>query len=426
MARPEKLPLYTDTPKRRDVFKDKRVLISEDLNINNRLRTVLQELIERGGGNIADTVHEADMYVGHWREGRDYVFASRAGIDVGNLAWLYYLITHNVWTSPLKRLLHYPLVRGGIPGFQDLRITLSNYGGEARIYLENLIQATGAEFTKSMKQENTHLITARNQSEKCQAAKEWGIEMVNHLWIEESYAKCALQPLSSPRYTYFPPRTNLGEIIGQTPFDAAVLEEKFFPKDPTPSPEDPRVSREPMREKDRNLTGSKNSIDGDVAMGGTEDEVEPKKTPAPRPRSKSSINQFSTPASDRRRVSAGKENDTPSSTGSRSAKDKAVSRLHGLASDIALYEKEKKRKGPIWGGERALSRFEKDKSAERSISPAAAKAQVDEFSEEETRTPKRQKTSVPEVTMRLLITAYSGWLDDMKKEDSDKVRTSHP
>jgi len=180
-----------------------------------------------------------------------------------------------------------------------------------------------------------------------------------------------------------------------------------------------------MREKDRNLSGSKKLIDADVPMDGTEDEVDSKKTPAPRPRSKSS-NQFSTPASDRRRVRAGKENDTPSSTGSRSAKDKAVSRLHGLASDIALYEKEKKRKGPIWGGERALSRFEKDKSAERSISPTAAKAQVDEFSEEETRTPKRQKTSVPEVTMRLLITGYLGWLEDMKKEDSDKARTSHP
>lgn len=40
-------------------------------------------------------------------------------------------------------------------------ITVSNYGGEARLYLENLIEAAGARFTKSMKAENTHLITAR-------------------------------------------------------------------------------------------------------------------------------------------------------------------------------------------------------------------------------------------------------------------------
>jgi hypothetical protein len=40
-------------------------------------------------------------------------------------------------------------------------ITVSNYGGDARLYLENLIEATGAKFTKSMKAENTHLITAR-------------------------------------------------------------------------------------------------------------------------------------------------------------------------------------------------------------------------------------------------------------------------
>ena len=38
---------------------------------------------------------------------------------------------------------------------------MSNYGGDARLYLENLIEACGAKFTKSMKTENTHLITAR-------------------------------------------------------------------------------------------------------------------------------------------------------------------------------------------------------------------------------------------------------------------------
>jgi hypothetical protein len=40
-------------------------------------------------------------------------------------------------------------------------ITVSNYGGDARLFLENLIEACGAKFTKSMKADNTHLITAR-------------------------------------------------------------------------------------------------------------------------------------------------------------------------------------------------------------------------------------------------------------------------
>ncbi|KAE8453748.1 hypothetical protein EG329_009259 [Mollisiaceae sp. DMI_Dod_QoI] len=425
--RPGALPMPTDSPIRKlTVFADKTVMISADLEIGSRLRKVLEDLIVGGGGSVTSSVHNADMFVCHWREGREYVFACRMGIDVGNLSWLYHLIASNTWISPLRKLLHYPLPKGGIPGFKDFRITLSNYGGEARLYLENLVTAAGAEFTKSMKQDNTHLITARNSSEKCVAAMEWNIEMVNHLWIEESYAKCEVQKLTDPRYTHFPPRTNLGEIIGQTQFDHALLKRKYFPRDPTPSPGDPKPSkRKAMREKDRNAPSSRRS-DGDSDIEDQDEEAEPKvdfKKPSvlPRQRSRSSLAQVSTPIS--RRVSAGKENDTPSSTGSRSAKDKANTRIHAAAPDIALYEKEKKRKGPVWGGERAANRIEKEKSLERSSSPAHKNNEdAEDFSDEDIRSPKRQKTGLPAVSIRLLITGYKGWLGNLPKEDIDKKK----
>ncbi|TVY54255.1 BRCT-containing protein 1 [Lachnellula cervina] len=424
--RPDILPISTDDLRHLDVFRNKKVMISKDLEINGRLLKVLEDLIVNGDGSITNSVHNADMFVCQWREGRDYTFASRAGIDVGNLSWLYHLITYNEWTSPLRRLLHYPLPRGGIPGFEKFRITLSNYGGEARTYLENLVHVSGAEFTKSMKQDNTHLITARKSSEKCDAAEDWNIDMVNHLWIEESYAKCEMQKLSNPRYNYFPPRTNLGEIIGQTQFDPAVLQSRYFPRDPTPSPLDPKPLRRPvMHEKDRNQSSSKMSEDD-------EDEKEEqrpakaKKTAVPRPRSKSTTALVSTPASNRR-ISAGKENDTPSST--RSAKDKARATIHDLSADIALYEKEKKRKGPIWGGERAANNIDKQKSLKRrSSSPANLASEKGEFSEEEdTRTPKRQRISKPNATLppigiRLLVTSYQPWIGNVNKEDADKKK----
>lgn len=435
---PDTFPIPTDfsSPRQLDVFKDKTIMISADLGIGSRLRKIIEDLIVDGGGQITNSVHNADIYVCHWRSGRDYKFASRAGIDVGNLSWLYHLITHNEWTSPLRRLLHYPLPEDGIPGFKDYRITLSNYGGEARIYLENLVIAAGAEFTKSMKQDNTHLITARKSSEKCTAAEEWNIEMVNHLWIEESYAKCQVQKLTDPRYTHFPPRTNLGEIIGQTQLDADVLKSIYFPEDPTPSPNDPKPVRRPvMHEKDRNTSSlrksSEHSATSDQDDKDTKDAkegLEPKpKTaarPKPKPKSAASLDQLSTTVANRR-VSAGKENATPSSTSSRSAKDKALSKLHGLAPDIALYEKEKKRKGHIWGGERAANKIDREKkSLERSSSPAA-KHDIDEddYSDEDVRTPKRAKTgsSLPPVSIRLLITGYKGWLGNITKEDTEKV-----
>ncbi|KUJ20570.1 BRCT domain-containing protein [Mollisia scopiformis] len=427
-SRPGALPMPTDSPIRKlTVFNNKIVTISGDLDISSRLRKVLEDLIVGGGGFVSKTVHESDMFVCHWREGREYVLASRMGLDVGNLSWLYHLIANNEWISPMRKLLHYPLPKNGIPGFKDFRITLSNYGGEARIYLENLVTAAGAEFTKSMKQDNTHLITARKSSEKCDAAMEWNIEMVNHLWIEESYAKCEVQNLTDPRYTHFPPRTNLGEIIGQTQFDRALLERKYFPRDPTPSPGDPKlVRRNIMREKDRNAPSSRRT-DSDADMEDQDEEIRPKadlNKALSRKKSRPSFGQqVSTPASRRiSGLSGGKENDTPS-TGSRSAKDKANSRIHAAAPDIALYEKEKKRKGGVWGGERAASRIEKEKTLERSSSPANKHDEDDEdLSEDETRTPKRHKSGLPPVQIRLLTTGYKGWLGNLAKEEMDKKK----
>jgi hypothetical protein len=406
-------------------------MISDDLEMGSRTRKVIEDLIRGGGGSITSSVHNADMFVCQWRDGRDYMTAACAGMDVGNLSWLYHLITHNEWTSPMKRLLHYPLPRGGIPGFEGLCITLSNYGGDARTYLENLITATGAAFTKSMKENNTHVVTARNAGEKCNAAAEWGIEIINHLWIEESYARCEKQRLTDPRYTHFPPRTNLGEVIGQTPFDLKALKKAYFPKEPTPSPSSLR--RPVMHEKDRNQASSRVSEDDDSV----DHEDSPAKRitmkpmkPAVKSRAKSATNgKLSTPMANRQ-ISAGKENDTPSSTSSRSAKDRALSNLHGLAPDIALYEKEKKRKGPIWGGERAANQVEKQRALDRSSSPAS-KHHEEDFSADDTPNRKRQRTSLDKkkpksvpIEAQLVVTGYHGWINNVAKEDSDRVSQS--
>ncbi|RFU35403.1 hypothetical protein B7463_g997, partial [Scytalidium lignicola] len=435
--RPKYLPTPTDSPDKRclDVFKGKNVMLSDDLGLGNRLRGVIEQLIEGGGGSMTNSVHDANMYVCHYREGRDYVFACRDGKDVGNLSWLYHLITHNEWTSPLRRLLHYPLPKGGIPGFQDYRITLSNYGGEARIYLENLVAASGATFTKSMKQDNTHLVTARKSSEKCQAAAEWNIHMINHLWLEESYAKCQMQTLTNPRYTHFPPRTNLGEVVGQTQFDEEVLKSKYFPCDPTPRPDDPQPPRAAMHDREHNSESAKMS---DTHNDGEADELEsgqisrvkekPSKTNKPTPKAKAGSDDITkqhlmTTPSVNRRISVGKENEspyTPSSTNSRSAKDRAMSKLHDLAPDIELYEKEKKRGGQVWGGKRAAHQLDKERSKDRSSSPLHATNVEDEHYSEEERTPKRVKTSRPPITVRLLLTGYKGWLNNPNKEDTDK------
>lgn len=410
------------------VFKDKRVMLSTDLELGSHLLGTIEDLIHTGGGSVTGSVHKADMFICHYRQSQDYQIASRAGCDVGNLAWLYHLITHNAWTSPLKRLLHYPIARNGLPGFKDFRISLSNYNGEARVYLENLAKAAGGEFTKTMKEDNTHLITAHTVSEKCEAAKEWNINMVNHLWLEESYAKWQIQSLANPRYTHFPSRTNLGEVVGQTLIDKQAIERVFFPKRTNGDHEMEDVSLpKPISTKDQNATSSRvpNSSAVHASSSANRDAV-PYRTlqsdgPTPKApkdrRRHSEGTELRTPAGPR--YTDGKENDTPSTTGSRGAKDRAVAKLLDLAPDIALYEKESKRVGGVVFGGRKPSE-EKGNGGGRKRSKSKDEDTGTE-ADEELRGAKKARKGREPASMRLLLTGDKRWVGQPKKESDERV-----
>lgn len=454
-ARPDYLPKPADSPSalRLHVFDKKKVMLSADLQLNDRLRRVLEGLIEKGGGAITNNVEKCGMFVCQYRDGDDYVMASRTKKDVGNLSWLFYLITYNKWTSPMRRLLHYPVPRDGIPGFEGTKMSISNYGGEARIYLENLIKACGGEATKAFRMDNTHLITARNHSEKCEAAQEWNLPMINHLWLEESYAKCKIQSLTNPRYMHFPARTNLGEVVGQTMFEPHILEQYYetAPESQTTSGS-PSMTKGAMKGKDANATrpaAAEEAEEDAETKGEAEPEVpsvmEVDMPDAPEPAAKpakKARNPPTTPVPDRKSTpavrrlrEASKENESPSSrsTPSRASKDRANTVLHELSADIADYEKERKRKsvGGLWGGKRAADALDKERSKKRESSVMTAATTEDEADEEEedTKPAKKAKTVKAEVKpktqmqMKLLITGYKKWQGDIGKEDKDKVNS---
>lgn len=435
-AQPGRLPTPSLSPDKRrrqlTVFNSKKVMLSSDLEIGSHLRGTIEDLITDGGGSVTGSVHKANIFVCQYRDTLEYRIASRAGSDVGNLPWLYHLITHNAWTSPLRRLLHYPIARHGLPGFKDFRISLSNYNGEARVYLENVAKAAGGEFTKTMKEDNTHLITAHMVSEKCDAAKEWNINMVNHLWLEESYAKWEIQTLTNPRYTHFPSCTNLGEVVGQTPIDKQAIERHFFRKgsDIEPSAKSETVEN-PVEQNSLNTTSSRLQSKNGIKQSGStkvEDPVPyrtvkhdastPKASKANKRHNDDSS--LKTPAN-LRHVAEGKENETPPTTGSRSAKARAVEKLHDLAPDIALYEKESKRVGGvIFGGRRSSDDLRSDIGRKRSMSK---ENDTGTEADEEIRGAKRVKKSKTPVAMRLLLTGYKKWIGIPKKENEERVST---
>lgn len=403
-----------------NIFKGKKIMLNNDLKISSRLRGVLEDLIDQGGGTTTGSVHKADVLICHYRDSSEYRTASRAGKEVGNLTWLYYLITHNTWTSPMKRLLHYPISQYGLPGFNKFRISLSNYNGEARVYLENLAIAAGGAFTKTMKEDNTHLITAHQHSEKCDAAREWNINMVNHLWLEDSYAKWQIQTLSNPRYTYFPPRTNLSGIVGQTQIDRHAVERHFFPQgsiDESESNETRQLNARRLQQLDQQNSGLPGSSLLPTSSPGPIPYRTHSESDTPRASKLQKANgALRTPATSRL-VIDGKENETPSTTSSRGAKDRATAKLHDQAADIALYEKERKRVGGvIFGGRRKTSEDAVSNDSRKRSSSKDEGAATDE----DVRDTKRAKKSRQPPVMRLLLTGYNGW-NSGKKEAEDKV-----
>lgn len=385
------------------VFKKKAVMLADDLGISPYLRGILHELVTTGNGKITESVSKADMFICKFRQGRDYKVASRTGRDVGNLAWLYFLIQTDEWTSPMRRMLHYPVAKDGLPGFPGLTISLSNYSGDARSYLENLILATGAKCTKTLKQDNTHLITAHDQSEKCAAAKEWGVHIINHLWLEESYARWKLQSITDTRYTHFPQRTNLGDVVGSTQLDRNVLEHQFFPDNDTEMSDTP--ASKPMRQVNQNTIEAKQAPSTRRVKS---DQTRQAAVSSP-------IQRLQTPATSRF-AALGKENVTPSTANSRKSKEVAASRLQVQAEDIALFNKETKRKGGVvYGGRRKSDPERIEVGQKRPVE------EMDEGEESDESEPKKVKRDSNAPIMRLVISKYEKWVTKPKDEDRDKV-----
>ena len=376
------------TRKRLTVFRNHSVLLDSDLNVNEHLRDALTELIQQGGGRVVKRVEDADVLVASDRTGLNFHESVQSQKAIGSLSWLYHVINTNQWSDPFRKLLHYPPIcrpgqLGGIRGFQEYKISVSNYTGEARVYLENLIKAAGGQFTKELAPDNTHLITAHEMSDKVDAAREWGINVVNHLWLEESYAGWTRKSVTDNKYNTFPEKTNLAEIIGQTPINRHCVEKALFPSREESPTQSGRL--EPSQHKS-NIVQS------------------PSQTPVIS-KPKNTLN-LVTP-----KVSNNKENMTPTSRG---AKDRALNKLHLMAPDIALFNKESKRKGGVIYGGRKASDAERIKLDKPLVSRKRNSTDTDgdespqshENEDLQARQPtKRTKTSHTQARMRYMITS---------------------
>jgi hypothetical protein len=218
------------------------------------------------------------------------------------------------------------------------------------------------------------------------AAKEWNIHMVNHLWLEDTYAKWSVMTVTDPRYTHFPRRTNLMEVVGQTRVDLAAIMQFWETDD----------------DVDMETASSYSGPDDFVAPAAANPPVAPlANRNAP----------VSTPAPKKRKSTAEEESPAPPSTG-RKAKERAAARLHDtIMPDVAQYQKELKRKGGVLGGRSRADSVDSNGGGSKSKRSKSVESGDEKVV-------KKGKKRPPKATIFLLITGYDGWLE---KEDADKV-----
>ncbi|CAK9839472.1 BRCT domain protein Brc1 [Schizosaccharomyces pombe] len=181
----------------RNVLHGKRIYFSNDLNLPTNFRHSLQKFSVGIGAKIAESINDCDIFIGLKRDTIEFNLASNKNTTIGTISWLLNLFVLGSWKSPLLNALHYPFPSVGF--LKDQMVAVTNYTDAARIYLEKLLLACGATYTKDLKPTNTLLIAASSYGQKYGAAKVWNIPTVHHSWLYSSFKN-----LSSQAFTDFP------------------------------------------------------------------------------------------------------------------------------------------------------------------------------------------------------------------------------
>lgn len=223
----------------------KKFYILSDFNLSERLTQALKKMIESAGGFGSDTFDSlVDVYIGKYRSGEAYKSACTSDrIIVGNLHWLYSILLTGTWILPQNsNVLHYPVPDSPLASFKGVNISITNYSGDARTYLSKLITILGGKFTKTLTRDNEFLISARPEGKKWETAtNKWVdangkpiVKVVNHLWLEECYAKWTMiDPDSKESYKFFGRDMNgIEMLLGRTKLLNSDLKRWYAPESP--------------------------------------------------------------------------------------------------------------------------------------------------------------------------------------------------
>lgn len=247
------------------VLKGKTVLFARDihggtLEARPELHSIRDRVVQVGGrcastipatasaDEVAAAIERVDVIVARHRESDECTHALGQQKTVGTLPWLAKVLSTGHITSPRDRLLHFPYPYEHVQGFPKLSITITNYKGQARAYLKELIVKMGGVFTPELSTMNDVCVALDLHGDKVKRAREWNIPIVNHIWLENCFATWTNQHLAQRSFITFPGAAQLSAVLGQV----GVTDESVSPyiharpkippavdmSQPTPPPED--------------------------------------------------------------------------------------------------------------------------------------------------------------------------------------------
>lgn len=198
----------------------------------------LRDRIERAGGAcapplasdaaasaLAAAVAAADVIVARHRETDEFRHAVHQAKTIGTLAWLIHVLSTGHLSAPRDRLLHFPYPQTAVEGFPAHTITITNYTGQARAYLKELIARMGGTFTPELTPANTVCVALELHGDKVAKAREWNVAVVNHVWLESCFASWTNENLAQQRFITFPGAAQLSAVLGKV----GITDEQLAP-----------------------------------------------------------------------------------------------------------------------------------------------------------------------------------------------------
>ncbi|KAI8450129.1 hypothetical protein BY996DRAFT_4587937 [Phakopsora pachyrhizi] len=242
------------------IWKGKSVYLTSKLELSSIARNSLVRRIQRIGARVTDAANllrpepgegtsnlsesdklrreldaekqlaESDFVISEHRAGWEFWLSLELNKTIGTIHWILGVLNSNNSPElgikpPSERFLDFPVPSGKVNGWGNTSktITITNYTGPARSYLIRLLEKMGLKFSGSLDNGTELVIAANKAGGKVAFANKRGIQIVNHIYLEECFQSWTKLSIQAHHLT-FPDETNLNELVGQQTYDLENVE----------------------------------------------------------------------------------------------------------------------------------------------------------------------------------------------------------